>query len=72
VLSGDVTVNGESEAGEGDLAIFARDGNSITVKAKTDTKLLVMDGEPIEEPIVGHGPFVMNSRTEIQQAFQDY
>ena len=72
VLSGEVTVNGERDAGEGDLAIFARAGDSITVKAKTDAKLLVMDGEPIAEPVVGHGPFVMNSRAEIQQAFEDY
>jgi redox-sensitive bicupin YhaK (pirin superfamily) len=72
VLSGEVTVNGEREAGEGDLAIFARSGDGINVKAKTDAKLLVMDGEPIAEPVVGHGPFVMNSRAEIQQAFEDY
>src|SRR5882724_2969176 len=72
VLSGEVTVNGERDAGEGDLAIFARGGDSIALKAKTDAKLLVMDGEPIAEPVVGHGPFVMNSRAEIQQAFEDY
>lgn len=46
-------MNDQREAGEGDLAIFARTGDSITVKAKTDAKLLVMDGEPIAEPIVG-------------------
>ena len=72
VLSGEVTVDGGRNAGEGDLAIFARDGNGITVKAKTDSKLLLMDGEPFAEPIVGQGPFVMNSRAEIQQAFEDY
>jgi quercetin 2,3-dioxygenase len=72
VLNGEVIVNGEREAGEGDLPIFARDGNSIVVKAKSDAKLLVMDGQPIAEPIVGHGPFVMNSRAEIQRAFEDY
>ena len=72
VLSGEVVVNGEKAAGEGDLAIFERSGDGITVKAKTDAKLLVMDGEPIAEPVVGHGPFVMNSRAEIQQAFEEY
>ena len=72
VLSGDVAVNGEQQAREGDLAIFARSGDSIEVKANKDAKLLVMDGEPIAEPVVGHGPFVMNSRAEIQQAFEDY
>lgn len=72
VLSGEVRVNGERDSGEGDLAIFARAGDSIKVEATTDAKLLVMSGEPIDEPVVGHGPFVMNSRTEIQQAFEDY
>ena len=72
VLSGKVIVNGEREAGEGDLAIFARAGDRITLEAPEDMKLLVMDGEPIAEPVVGHGPFVMNSRAEIQQAFEDY
>ena len=72
VLSGDLVVNGERAAGEGDLAIFARAGNGITVRAKSDAKLLLMDGQPLDEPVVGHGPFVMNSRAEIQQAFEDY
>ena len=72
VVSGEVTVNGERKAGEGDLAIFASAGDGIGVKADTHAKLLVMDGEPIAEPVVGHGPFVMNSRSEIQQAFEEY
>ncbi len=72
VLSGNVTVNSEREANGGDLAIFARTGESIVIKAKTDAKLLVMDGEPIEEPIVGQGPFVMNTADEIHQAIADY
>ena len=72
VLSGDVEVNGEQTAHEGDLVIFARSGDGISVRAKTEAKFLVMDGEPIAEPVVGQGPFVMNSRAEIQQAFEDY
>lgn len=72
VLSGKVVVNGQGEAGEGDLAIFARDGNGIKLEATADTVLLIMDGQPIDEPIVGSGPFVMNSREEIVQAFNDF
>ncbi|HRI11690.1 MAG TPA: pirin-like C-terminal cupin domain-containing protein [Verrucomicrobiota bacterium] len=64
MLSGKVVVDGDRGAGEGDLAIFAW--------AQTDAQLLAMDGEPFAEPVVGHGPFVMNSRAEIDQAFEDY
>jgi redox-sensitive bicupin YhaK (pirin superfamily) len=72
VLSGEVEVNREEKAEEGDLAIFARAGDGIAVQAKADARLLVMDGEPIDEPIVGQGPFVMNTQAEIQQAFEEY
>ena len=72
VLGGEILVNHERGAGEGDLAIFARSGEGITVEAKSDAKVLLMDGEPIDEPIIGQGPFVMNSRAEIQKAFEDY
>ena len=72
VLSGEVIVNGDRAGGAGDLAILAPSGDGITVRAKTDAKLFVMDGEPIAEPVVGQGPFVMNSQAEIRQAFEDY
>jgi len=72
VLSGEVTVNGDRKANEGDLVIFARNGDHISVEANTDTKLLLMDGEPIDEQVVGHGPFVMNTRDENVQAFEDF
>ncbi len=72
VLSGQLALDGDQTAGEGDLAIFHRAGSAVAFKATADAKLLVMSGEPIAEPVVGHGPFVMNSRAEIQQAFEDY
>jgi hypothetical protein len=72
VLSGEVSVNGGNNAAEGDLVIFGRSGDGIGVRAQTNAKLLLMDGEPIAEPIVGRGPFVMNSHAEIEKAFQEY
>jgi quercetin 2,3-dioxygenase len=72
VLSGKVVVNGEREAVEGDLAMFAPTGDRIALVGRENAKLLVMGGEPFAEPVVGQGPFVMNSRAEIQQAFEDY
>jgi quercetin 2,3-dioxygenase len=72
VVTGEILVNDDRAAAEGDLAIFHRTGNGIAFKANKDATLLVMAGEPINEPIVGSGPFVMNSREQIAQAFQDF
>lgn len=72
LLSGQIVVQGEGQANEGDLVILKRKGESVFVHASSDAQFLVMDGEPIDEPIVGHGPFVMNTTAEIQKAFQEY
>ena len=72
VLHGTVLVNGESVVREAQMALFGRDGDSITVEANNDAVVLLLSGEPIDEPIVGHGPFVMNTEAEIAQAFEDF
>jgi quercetin 2,3-dioxygenase len=72
VLSGQVTVGGAETTGEAEIVLLGSEGAGTIIEAKEDSKLLVLTGEPIEEPIVGYGPFVMNSETEIQQAIADF
>ena len=72
VLSGHITVNGAEAAGEAEIVLFDRAGTSARIEADGDATLLVLTGEPIDEPIVGMGPFVMNSEAEIRQAFDDF
>ncbi|MGA2944969.1 MAG: pirin family protein [Xanthobacteraceae bacterium] len=72
VLSGAVRIESGQLAGEAQMAILSREGRSLTVTADEDATLLVLTGEPIDEPVVGHGPFVMNSQTEIHQAINDF
>ena len=71
VLSGKIEVAGKT-AKEGAFLIFERAGAGTTVTAKSETKLLVLTGEPIDEPIAGYGPFVMNTEAEIHAAFADF
>ncbi|MCC7336532.1 MAG: pirin family protein [Pirellulaceae bacterium] len=68
--SGSVSVN-ESPMKAVELALFDRDGNSISIESETDSRVLVLTGEPLGEPVVGQGPFVMNSREEIYNAMED-
>ncbi|MEO6678987.1 MAG: pirin family protein [Pseudomonas sp.] len=72
VLRGTVQVNGLELVRQGQLALFERDGRQLSLEANNDAIVLLLSGEPIDEPIVGHGPFVMNSEQEIHQAFADY
>jgi quercetin 2,3-dioxygenase len=55
-----------------ELVQFERDGSLIELKAETASRVLLLSGKPLAEPVVGHGPFVMNTRQEIQQAIADY
>lgn len=71
VLTGHVTVGGTG-VGEAEIIRFERAGSQATLRADGDSMLLVLTGEPLNEPVVGHGPFVMTSEAEIRQAITDF
>ena len=71
VLSGQIELEGR-KLPPAQIARLTVEGEGVTVKAAKDTRLLVLTGEPIREPVVGHGPFVMNTEAEIHQAIKDY
>ncbi|OJV30747.1 MAG: short-chain dehydrogenase [Bacteroidetes bacterium 37-13] len=72
VIEGEVLVNGTEKVLADSLALMANDGEGFKIKAVNDSVVLVLSGEPINEPLVAHGPFVMNTKQEIIQAFQDF
>lgn len=72
VLHGEVILNGEQVIKESELALLDKHGEAFTLEATKDSIVLYLSGEPINEPVVGYGPFVMNSREEIMQASLDY
>ena len=72
VMKGEVTINGTASAGINDLVLFRNVGERIAIQAGSQAQLLVLNGEPIGEPVVQHGPFVMNTEREIARAISDY
>jgi redox-sensitive bicupin YhaK (pirin superfamily) len=71
VVNGSVEVNGEI-AGEHSFVLFRNEGEEIHIKANQKSVILVLSGEPLNEPIVSYGPFVMNTEEEISQAIVDF
>ena len=74
VMAGEVSVNGEA-AGANDFVLFANSGESVVIEAgpgASDAHILLMSGEPIDDPVVSYGPFVMNTEGEIRQAMIDF
>ena len=72
VLSGHVTIGGSKAAGEAEMVLLSREGEGTTIAADGEATVLVLTGEPIDEPVVGYGPFVMNSEAEIGHAIVDF
>ena len=71
VLSGHVTIEGQP-VGEAEVARLSVEGEGVTIRADGNSMLLVLTGEPIDEPVFGYGPFVMNTETEIREAIDDF
>lgn len=71
VIEGTVRVNEKETAPTDHFILFRNEGEVITLKAIENSILLVLSGEPIKEPIVSYGPFLMNTKDEIMKAYKD-
>ncbi len=69
---GSLIVNDEKQIGDAEMVVFNPKGETIFVEAKDSAEFVILSGEPIDEPVVGRGPFVMNTMEEIDQAFTDF
>lgn len=72
LLDGKIKLDGYGITEGLHLIYFKQDGEGISFEASEDTRLLLLSGEPLNEPIVSHGPFVMNNQTQIMEAMRDY
>ena len=72
VIEGAIKVNESENVPVNHFVLFENTGDSFSIKATENAIVLVLSGEPIMEPIVAHGPFVMNTQSEIVKAFDDY
>lgn len=71
-LEGHLILNGTQELGAAQFALLGHEGAAVTLQASRASSFLVLTGEPLNEPIAGYGPFVMNTQEEIRQAIEDF
>jgi len=72
VLDGTVQVNGEAVLRQTQMVTLSTEGEGVVIEANTDAKVLLLAGAPIDEPVAGYGPFVMNTQAEIAEAIRDF
>jgi redox-sensitive bicupin YhaK (pirin superfamily) len=72
VLEGNIVINGSEKTPTDHLALMTNDGENFEIEATDDAVVLVLSGKPINEPIAAHGPFVMNTKEELKEAFSDF
>ncbi|RLZ09241.1 pirin family protein [Faecalibacter macacae] len=73
IIEGEAKINGETLVATDHLVLFTNQGEDFTIEATEDnTVVLILSGEPLNEPIASYGPFVMNTQEEIREAFNDY
>ncbi|QJR15897.1 pirin family protein [Usitatibacter palustris] len=72
VLAGTIEVNGETVLRANEMATLSTEGRAVAIESNNEAKVLVLAGEPIDEPVVGYGPFVMNTQAEIVKAIEDF
>jgi redox-sensitive bicupin YhaK (pirin superfamily) len=72
VIEGEIKINGSKTIVQDNFVLFKHDGETFDIKALKESIVLILSGEPINEPVASYGPFLMNTEAEIQQAFDDY
>jgi redox-sensitive bicupin YhaK (pirin superfamily) len=72
VISGSITVNEEQKLATSEFGLFSNDGETFSISCEEDAVVLILSGEPIMEPIAAYGPFVMNTKQELLEAFHQF
>ena len=72
VIEGSITVNNKEKVPTDHFVLMGNDGEDFNIQAIENAIVLILSGEPINEPIAAHGPFVMNTRQELMEAFDDF